>query len=81
MSYNYGRMTSQMQGMMPMGQQPFMGGPRQPMQAMPAPQGQMSQPMQAPANYTAIAQQMGPQAPQQPRMGFGVRSPGRGMAA
>lgn len=74
MNFSYGRMYDNarqyMQPRMQMGAQPFMGQPM----------GQMSQPLQAPANYSAIAQQMAPQAPTEPRMGFGNRQPRQGIA-
>lgn len=78
MNFSYSRMydnSRQRAPRMQMGIQPFMG--QQP-QAQPP----MSAPMQAPqANYSAIAQQMGPAAPTEPRMAYTPRMPGRGMAA
>jgi hypothetical protein len=76
-NFSYGRMYDNarqyMQPGMQTGQRPFMG----------APQGQMSQPLQAPANYSAIAQQMAPQPAQSmqgPRMGYGIQQPRMGIA-
>lgn len=80
MNFSYGRMYDNIRPRMGLGQQPMR--PQQPM-------GQMSTPLQAsqtqigavPANYGAIAQQMQPQMPQGPRMGYGMGQPQRGMAA
>jgi hypothetical protein len=76
MNFSYGRMYDNSRMGMQTGQ-PFMGQPQRSPQ-MSAP---MQMPQQAPqANYSAIAQQMAPQAPKQPLMGYGIRQPRQGIA-